>query len=86
MTIVNLTPCENGAYANQTKMGTFKYIPEGWAAIPAELEETAAAYLPWITLTLQDGAITAVTENIDGKAAWEALQAELAAQENGGEE
>jgi len=83
MTIIRLEAFANGAHANQTKAGAFRRIPAGWAAVPAELEETAADALPWVSLTVsEDGKITGVTENTEAKAAWEAAEAaRIAAEE-----
>lgn len=50
----------NGAHRNQA--GSFAAIPEGWAGVPAELEAEAMGYLPYINLTISDGAITAVAQ------------------------
>ena len=50
----------NGAHRNQA--GIFSAIPEGWAEVPAELEAKAMGYLPYIDLTVSDGAITAVAQ------------------------
>ena len=81
MIIINLTPCENGAHANQTISFKMKTLPKGWAAVPAELEADAAAILPWVTLTVKRGKITAIAENAEAKLAHEAELARIAAEE-----
>lgn len=86
MTIVKIAPCDNGAHQNQSKRGTFKNIPDGWAAVPDELESAVKAYLPWVNLEMTDGRITAVTEDTESKEAWEAHIASLGENGNGGEE
>ena len=76
MTIIDLTPTENGAYRNQTKKGSFARIPEGWAVVPPEWEAAAAEYLPWLRLTVTDGAITGIGEDAEKRAAFEAAEAQ----------
>ena len=83
MTIINLTACDNGAHANQTKNGTFKRIPEGWAVVPESLESAAQNHLPWVALTVEDGAITGITEDTAAKEAWAALEAAREENEEG---
>ena len=85
MTIIKIEPCDNGAHANQTKNGVFKTVPDGWAPVPAELEASTRAYLPWVSLTVENGAITEVSEDTDAKSAWEAYMASLEEDEDGGE-
>ena len=60
MLIIKIEPQENGAHANQS--GNFTKVPDGWLAVPPELEHEAAAYLPFILLTIEDGIITAVAQ------------------------
>ena len=60
MLIIELNALPNGAHRNQT--GSFAAIPEGWAEVPAELEAEAMGYLPYIALTVSDGAITSVAQ------------------------
>lgn len=85
MTIVKLEPCENGTHANQTKVGAFRTIPSGWAAVPPALEANAKVYLPWVTLTMAESEIVGIEENVSGKAAWEAYLASLDNGAEGGE-
>ena len=61
MTIVNLTPLSNGAILNQT--GDFISLPDGWTEIPKSLLPDWEKYKPFVTLTMKDGAITAITDN-----------------------
>ena len=60
MLIIKIEPQENGAHANQS--GNFTKVPDGWLAVPPELEAEAASYLPYIKLTIKKGAITAVAQ------------------------
>ena len=60
MLIIKQEPFENGAHANQS--GNISTIPEGWLAVPQELEAKAASYLPFILLTVEGGIITAVAQ------------------------
>ena len=60
MLIIKQEPLENGAHANQS--GTIHTIPDGWLAVPQELEAEAASYLPFIVLTVENGIITAVAQ------------------------
>jgi hypothetical protein len=76
MIIIKTAPQSNGAYANQTIGGKLKKLPGGWAKVPEELEGKAKEFLPWITVTISDGEITEISENAEGKAAWEKLIAE----------
>ena len=59
--MVNLTPMPNGAILNQT--GDFIFLPDGWAEIPESLLPDWEKYKPVVTLTVKDGAITAITDN-----------------------
>jgi len=57
---IELQALENGAHRNQRGDGL--PVPDGWFAVPPELEEEAWGYLPFIALTVEDGIITAVTQ------------------------
>lgn len=46
--------------------------PAGWIAMPAQLEAEALALLPFVTLTTEGGIVTAVSDNAEARAAWEA--------------
>lgn len=81
MLIVKLEPEKNGARANQRLSEALNPVPEGWAAVPAELEDGAAGLLPWLTLTLENGAITAVGEDAAAKQAFEEKQKQKQKQE-----
>jgi hypothetical protein len=37
-------------------------VPDGYLAVPSELEKEAMAYLPFIEITIEDGVITAVAQ------------------------
>ena len=60
MLIIKEKPEENGAHANQS--GNIQTIPDGWLAVPPELEAEAQVYLPFIKLTIKNGIITAVAQ------------------------
>jgi hypothetical protein len=60
MIIIETTALENGAHRNQT--GDALTVPDGWIAVPEELEAEAMGYLPYIDMTVSDGAITAVAQ------------------------
>ena len=60
MLIIKEQPYENGAHANQS--GSIHTIPDGWLAVPPELEAEATSYLPFIVLTVKKGVITAVAQ------------------------
>jgi len=60
MLIIKLTPESNGAYANQ-RSANFNTIPEGWAAVPEELEQIANDALPWIELAIDGNVIVGIT-------------------------
>lgn len=61
MLYIELAPLPNGAHNNQRTDDPFP-VPEGWAAVPPELEEEAWGYLPFIDLTVEDGQIVAVAQ------------------------
>ena len=42
--------------------GNLRTVPDGWLAVPPELEQEAKGYLPYIKLTIKKGAITAVAQ------------------------
>jgi hypothetical protein len=60
MLIVELQAQSNGARGNMRYDLDAPPVPEGWAAVPEELEEKALAYLPFLELTVEAGVITAV--------------------------
>lgn len=60
MLIVELVPQSNGARRNQ--MGRNCPVPDGWVQIPAAMEQEAAAYLPFLDLTIENGRVTAVAQ------------------------
>ena len=64
MILIKNEPQENGAYQNQT-INTMLDIPEGWSVIPEHLEKAARQYLPFITLSLDGGKITGISDNPD---------------------
>ena len=76
MLMVKIEAEANGARANQRARRLWKSIPEGWVLIPQELEESAAGYLPWLSLTLEEGQVTAVACSQEAREAWERQQAE----------
>ena len=69
ITIINLEPNENGAYANQAI--NFK-LPENWAVVPRGLEDKAAELLPFANLVLDEvGNIIDITDNPEAREAAE---------------
>lgn len=63
MVIIEINPLSNGAHRNQIQKGRIiRNIPEGWAAVPVDLEDEAVSYLPFINLTVVDGEITGVAQ------------------------
>lgn len=63
MRIIEIAPLPNGAHRNQSYTGESLNIPEGWAAIPEELEAQAAEWLPFVTATVENGVITKLEDN-----------------------
>lgn len=61
MLMIELAALENGAHRNQWIDGVIT-PPEGWAAVPEELEAEAAGYLPYILLTVEEGEITGMAQ------------------------
>ncbi|MGM9521538.1 MAG: hypothetical protein ACI3VB_03575 [Oscillospiraceae bacterium] len=85
MTIIKAVPETSGAHANQTIAGRLEQLPDGWFAVPTELETAAMAFLPWVALEITDGKITAIAENAAAREAFEQSQtAEIKSE--GGEE
>jgi len=71
MIIIKIAPEENGANANQSfSWEALSRLPKGWAMVSPKLEELARKALPWVTLEIQDGTITAISENTAAKDAW----------------
>ena len=64
MLAIDLNAMKNGAHNNlcYDTVPNGYTLPEGWAIVPKELEEEAVGYLPFIELTLEDGAITGVAK------------------------
>lgn len=56
MTIIEITPLENGAHRNQT--GDFSTVPTGWAVIPSDLD---TPNFPFGTITVDDSTPPHVT-------------------------
>lgn len=56
MRIVEIQPLGNGAHRNQT--GTFRTIPEGWAAIPdgTAIPDT----FPFVDIAAENGIVTSI--------------------------
>ena len=75
MLIVKISADSNGAHANQT--GEFKTVPDGYIAIPPELEAQAQVILPWIALVEVDGEIVSVSEDVESKTAWDVAQSSV---------
>ena len=63
MLMIELAALENGAHRNQWTDGAIT-PPDGWAAVPEELEAKAAGYLPYILLTVEEGEITGVAQGV----------------------
>ena len=61
MLMIELAALENGAHRNQWTDGAIT-PPDGWAAVPEELEAKAAGSLPYILLTVEEGEITGVAQ------------------------
>jgi len=60
MLIIKMVPERNGAYDNQRSAAGFAELPDGWAAVPDEMEEDVAAMLPWIVPAFDGGTVTGV--------------------------
>jgi len=71
MLIIKRTAESNGAHASQASSAPIA-PPDGWIVIPADLEATALPLLPWVKLTVEDGIVTAVEDDTEARAAWEA--------------
>lgn len=63
MLLIELAALDNGAHRNQRSENGFNVIPEGYAKVAPELEETAWGYLPFINITeVTEGVITGVEQ------------------------
>lgn len=56
MIIIKIEPFENGAHDNQTWNGE---VPEGWAAIPDDMEIPEA--FPFIDIEVENGVVKTIT-------------------------
>lgn len=68
MLIVKLQTEENGARANQLIYPELPAVPEGWAAVPPELEAEALEFLPWMSIETQDGLIVGIGDDTQARA------------------
>ena len=57
MTIIEIAALENGAHRNQT--GAFTVIPDGWAAIPADM--AIPETFPFVEVSAEGGVVTSLT-------------------------
>lgn len=55
--IIKIEPFDNGAHDNQSWNGPV--IPEGWAAIPDDMEVPDS--YPFVNITVEDGVVTSMT-------------------------
>ena len=60
MLIIEQAALSNGAHRSQ--QGDSLPLPDGYLTVPPELEEEAWGYLPFLLLTVENGAITAVAQ------------------------
>ena len=67
MLIIEINALPNGAHRNQTCDSITP--PDGWAVVPAELEAQTVPLLPFVTLTVANGKITAVADNAEAREA-----------------
>lgn len=70
MLYVKITSNDNGAHENIRC--NLDSLPDGWIAVPSQLESEALDLLPFITLTIEDGVLTSISDNAETRAAWEA--------------
>lgn len=67
----------NGTHNDYSVTGVMlTNVPDGWSVVHPELEELARAILPFVLLTIENGVITALTEDTEAREAWERWQAE----------
>lgn len=69
MLYVSPTKDRNGMYDYQFSPVPFPQLPEGFFLVPTGLEEKALAYLPFLKLTINNGAITSIEDNTDARVA-----------------
>ena len=72
MLFVKTTSESNGARASCSCPRIV--APTGYITIPFELETHTLSLLPWVTLTIEDGVVTGVSENTAAKEAWKTAQ------------
>ena len=83
MLIVNLETAENGSRANQVIFPGLEKAPEGWGIVPAELEEIALQFLPWMTVETSDGLIVGVGDDTAARERAQEMAAGADAEEAG---
>lgn len=67
--MLEISALENGAHRNQ--MGKMVTVPDGWIAVPTELEEKAKCFLPFINLKIENGILIDVEQGIVPEPTWE---------------
>lgn len=72
MLIVKILAENNGAHASNLINGKIG-VPDGYAAVREDLEQKALSLLPWVRLTVADGIITAIEDDVAARAVFEAL-------------
>ena len=75
MLYIKRNPETNGAHENLCINARID-VPDGYAVVSADLEQKAIQLLPWVKLTVTDGVITAVEDDVVARKAWEQWQAE----------
>ena len=61
MTIIQITPSENGQHTIQSQSGRVSCWLPGYIEVPAHLESVVWATLGWCDLDIQDGVLVGVT-------------------------
>lgn len=75
MTILNLTPQNNGAYVGQTWDGNF--VPDGYISIRDEFENIWEQHKPFVAITIKNGVVTSMVDNPTARLAQQTVDAEL---------
>lgn len=65
--VVNVTPNAAGAYSWYSANNWVPIPAPGQLALPAALEAAFRQYAPYVTLTVENGAVTAVADNPDAR-------------------
>ena len=77
ITILKNSPCENGAYQNQTFCTDNVEIPFDCVVIPDEFLPIWEQYKPFVTISIENGIIVSMVENQESRTIQELSDANI---------